>query len=223
MLACAGCLDGIDPAWQLDHDRIVAVRATPPHVSPGEVAILDGLVAHKGGPTDVERPLLATASHAPGDLFLAVTDNLGTWEVVGPDATALAAARVTLGLDPGALVPLVVLMAFPDSNGNHLVADKTVWLGDSLPNPTLGAITIGGVAPGAAIAVPPDVDVPLAIDVDPTWAVSWLTSCGTLHDDNEHAAFVHVLPKDRQQGELGVVARDPVGGVDWQVWPIAVQ
>lgn len=223
ILACAGCLDGIDPVWQLDHDRIVVVRATPPHVGPGEMSVFDALVAHKGEPTDVELPSAATAVKPPGDLFTAVTDNNGSWGVVGPDPAALDLARTQLGLDPGAPVPLRVVMAFPQATGGPLIAEKIVWLGDSAANPALGAVTVAGQPPGTSIAVPADTDVPLAIDVDPTWSVSWLTSCGTMHDDGEHSAFVHVLPADRQRGELAVVERDTAGGVAWQVWPIAVE
>ena len=61
------------------------------------------------------------------------------------------------------------------------------------------------------------------VDIDVDWKVSWLTSCGTMHDEDEHHAFVHVLPKDRKDGELAVVVRDPSGGVVWQVWPIVAR
>jgi hypothetical protein len=44
-----------------------------------------------------------------------------------------------------------------------------------------------------------------------------------MHDDDEHAAFLHVLPKDPLEGELAVVVRDIAGGVVWQVWPIVAQ
>jgi len=43
VVACGG---DVDPPWQLDHDRIVAVRATPPHIAAGETATLDVLRAH---------------------------------------------------------------------------------------------------------------------------------------------------------------------------------
>jgi hypothetical protein len=190
-------------------------------VARGEVAVLDGLVAHKGGTTAVVPVIAATAANAPADLFSAVNDVFGTWEVIGPDDAQLDAARAALHLDFGAPVPLRVAVQFPDAaDGRQLFGEKVVWLGESRGNPTIGTVTVGGQPPGTDIAVPEDVDVPLAIDADPKSSVSWLTSCGTMHDDNEHAAFVHVLPKDRHQGELAVVVRDPNGGVAWQVWPI---
>lgn len=221
-LVLAGCIDNIDPAWQLDHDRIVAVRATPPRVRPGEHALLDALVAHKGGPTDVERPIGATAAK-PTSLFASVLDDQGTWQVVAPPDSELASARGELGLAADAPVPLSVVMELPDSNGHSLFATKVVWLGDTGANPPEPAITVDGEPPGDSILVPPDKDVPLAIDVDPAWHVSWLTSCGTMHDDDEPAAFLHVLPADRQTGELATIVRDDLGGVSWLVRPIAAQ
>jgi hypothetical protein len=217
-VALTGCIDQTDPVWQLDHDRIVAVRATPPHIEPGKVAHLDALVAHKGAPTDLETPVAAVV-YGPKDLSTAISP--GSWDVTAPDAATLDAERAELGLDPGAPVPLDVLVQFPDSNGIHLVAKKTVWLGDALENAAnVGAVTVGGDPPGDAISIPPDVDVSLAVDADPAAVVNWLTSCGTMHDDDEHAAFVHVLPADSHAGELVLVVRDAYGGVVWQVWPI---
>ena len=215
MLA-AGCLDGIDPQWQLNHDRIVVVRATPPHVRAGEVAMLDGLVAHKGAPTDLEQPLGA-AVVTPQSLASAVSGI----SVTGPDDAALAAARGELGLAADAPVPLSVAMEFPSSNGRQLLATKIVWLGDTAANPAPPQITVDGSPPAQMIQIPIDRDVPLV--ADPTFHVNWLTSCGTMHDDDEPSAFVHVQPTDPKSGELVTVLRDDAGGVSWQVWPISAQ
>ncbi len=215
LVACAGCTGVLDPSWQLDHDRLVAVRATPPHVAAGQVAVLDALVAHAGAPTDAESPIAVTADAASG-----LSDAVRGDGVVGPDDDALDRARAALGLAPGAPVPLEVQLQFPDSNGHPLYAVKTVWLGDAQDNPTLGVVTIGDAAPGAAVVVAADVDVTLAIDVAAGESAAWLTSCGTLHDDDEPTAILHVTSGDRDRGELAVVLRDASGGVAWQVWPI---
>ncbi len=221
-IVCAGCIGNLDPEWQLDHDRIVAVRATPPHIRAGEHAMLDALVAHKGGPTDIEQPTGVTALN-PTDLYPAVLDDQGTWQVVGPDDATLAAERTKLGIAADAPVPFVIILDFPPSNGQPLVATKVVYLGDSADNPAMPPISVAGQPPGASIVIASDVDVPMTTDVDPSWKVNWLTSCGTMHDDNEHAAFDHVQPKDPKQGELATVIRDTAGGVVWQVWPISAQ
>ena len=221
LVVLCGCIGDIDPPWQLDHDRVVVVRATPPRVQTGQTSLFDGLIAHKGGPSDVEQPIGATAVK-PLSLYPAVLDNQGVWGVVGPDAATLDAARDELALPAGAPVPFEVAMEFPSSNGHSLFATKIVWLGDTGDNPAAPAITFDGEPPGDAIQIPADTDVPLATDVAPAWKVNWLTSCGTMHDDDEHAAFVHVLPADRQAGELAVVLRDDRGGVSWRVWPMSV-
>ncbi|HEV7559097.1 MAG TPA: hypothetical protein VGO00_26670 [Kofleriaceae bacterium] len=219
----AGCLDGIDPRWQLDHDRVVAARATPPSIAAGETATLDALVAHKGAPTSQMAPVEAVAAGAASLMSTVVFDS-GVWSVVAPSEDVLAQARAELSLPPGAPVPLPIGMTFPGSDSStQLVVEKTITLGVSAENPTMPAISFAGGAPGEMLTVPGDVDVPMSVTVDPTWTVSWLTSCGTMHDDDEQAAFLHVLPDDPMQGELALVIRDAAGGVVWQVWPISAE
>jgi hypothetical protein len=210
--ACAG---DIDPEWQLDHTRIVAVRATPPHIPAGATSQLDLLDATKG----------ATTSTPPPDQVIVVSptslaDALVGTTVTAPSEDRLAAARTELGLDAGVPVPLQLGVA---SNG--LAATKTVYLGDAADNPALTNITIGGApapAAGEMITVPPDTDVHFSVDADDSkMIVVWLTSCGTMHDFDLHASYIHVLPADPQTGELALVLRDEQGGVSWSVWPIS--
>ena len=58
--ALAACADDTDPPWQLDHDRVIAVRANPPGLAPGEQATLDALLARKGDTTRTAIPEGAT-------------------------------------------------------------------------------------------------------------------------------------------------------------------
>jgi hypothetical protein len=204
----SACTGDVDPAWQLDHDRIVAVRATPSHVPAGQHATIDALIAHKGAPTDVETPT-RIAALAP---FAGAVAPDGT--IVAPDDATLAAIRTQQQLAADAPVPLVATVLF-----GTLAATKVVYLGDAADDPALPPVTVAGAPPGAALTFPFDTDVPLAADADPTWMVNWLTSVGKMHDDNEHAAFVHVSSGDSTSGELAVVVRDAQGGVVWQVWP----
>ncbi len=214
LVAVAGCATDIDPEWQLDHERIIAVRATPPHVPSGATSQLDLLVGHKGAPTEVKAPDAATviSPHSLAGALQGAT-------ITAPGEDQLAAARAELGLMPGETVPLQIGVL----SGN-LAATKTVWLGDAADNPPLASLAIGGQVPPYEIAVPPDTDVRLFVDADDKVdTVNWLTSCGTMHDFDLHSAYIHVLPKDPQMGELAVVLRDPIGGVSWQVWPIHVE
>jgi hypothetical protein len=218
--AVGACVAEPDPEWQLDHDRVVAVRATPPHVPSGQAARLDALIAHKGAPTDVAEPAVAAAALAPDAIAGAVQLVDGHWQVVAPDAAALASARAQLQLADGAAVPLAVVMQFTGG----LDAKKTVWLGDARDNPaSVGTVMVGGMPAGPAITMALDTDVTLAVDAPADDSVMWLTSVGEMHDDNEVEAFVHVDPKDRDAGELVLVVRDNVGGVVWQVWPAAAR
>jgi hypothetical protein len=224
LLVLAACADKSDPRWQLDHDRVVAVRATPSHIPAGAVTTLDALVAHADGPTDMEAPTVAQVSPtAPAVLAgTLVSFDAGAWHVTAPSEATLDAARAALMLDAGAPVPLDIGMTFGSA---PLVALKTIYLGDSADNPTIADPMVNDVAvtPADSLVIPTDTDVPLSVTADDMAMVNWLTSCGTMHDDNEHAAFVHVLPADPMMGELAVVVRDPDGGVAWQVWPIQAQ
>ena len=207
--ACAG---DIDPQWQLDHDRIIAVRATPPHLAAaGDTAQLDLLVGHKGAMT-TEQPPDATTVVSPMSLAGAVSGAT----VTAPSDAQLAAARTELKLADGAPVPLTIGVL-----SGEFAAVKTVWLGEPGDNPVLAEVMVGGVPPGTELVVPADLDVHLSVTADDsTEIVNWLTSCGTMHDFDLHAAYLHVLPADPQEGELALVLRDATGGVTWQTWPI---
>ena len=194
VVMCA-CKTDVPAPWRLDQDRVVAVRAEPPHIAPGEVAQLDALLAHAEGPTTVERPLGASAASAPGDLFTAVHYNLDHWEVQCPDEPALADARAALGLAADAAVPLSVDLEFR----GRLLAKKLVWLGDTDRNPPAPVI---------------EVTDPLPAQTRLPALGSWFTSCGELRDNE-------LLVVDAPcRGELAVVARDVGGGVAWQVAPV---
>ena len=54
----------------------------------------------------------------------------------------------------------------------------------------------------------------------PNWRVNWLSSCGTLFQDDVARSFLRIIDGDPAVGELAVVVRDPDGGVAWRVWPI---
>jgi hypothetical protein len=222
----AGCANNTAPRWELRHDRIIAVRTTPAHVSAGGTQKIDAFVTSTDAGVAVELPIVAAA--APGTpASLAgsvVADGSGGWQVVAPDETTLDAARNELGIAAGAPIPLELQAEF-EVGGQQLGATKTTWLGDSLDNPMVGNVTVDSAPPPAMlIVVPFDQEVMLAVDTDPMFAVNWLTSCGSLNnDDNEHAAILHVRPGDSTSGELAVVVRDTSGGVAWKSWPTRSQ
>ncbi|HTR49825.1 MAG TPA: hypothetical protein VMJ10_03900 [Kofleriaceae bacterium] len=223
IVVLAACTNGVDPRWQLAHDRIIAVRATPPHVPAGAVSELDALVTSvDGGPADIA-PLGATADPtAPAELASAIAaDGQGGWQVTAPDDATLAQARTDLGLAATDPVPLEVDLAF-SVGGENLLARKQVFLGDAADNPPLDAVTVNGAPPQSPIQIPYDTDVTLSVAAASTFQINWLSSCGTLNsDDNEPTAVLHVNPGDPTSGQLVLVERDPTGGVVWQIWEIS--
>lgn len=224
LLAVTGCIDEVDARWQLDHDHVVAARATPPRIRSGDMTNLDALVAHEGRGVSVENPLDAQVGSARFASYL--TFEHGAWKLTAPDAQLLASARPALGLPEDAPVPVDVMLTFSRSTDraapDPVRVKKTVWIGEPAPNPVVPAVTIDGAPAGAEVIVPVGRDVYLMVDTGgaPNVRVNWLTSVGTLFQDDVATAFVRVAPEDSRDGELVVVVRDSTGGVAWQVWPM---
>ena len=215
--ALGACSGDIDPPWQLDHDRIVAVRATPPGIAPGETSTIDALLATKGETTHVASPVQAMVV-SPTSLADTLSFTGGNWVITAPSEQRLAAARTELKLADGAPVPLQVGVAYSET----LVAIKTLSLGTSIANPPLINVMIDDKpASDGEIVIGKLIKVPLSIDAnDEDFDVTWLTSCGTMHDFDLPRAYVQVEADDPEAGELAVVLRDAAGGVAWRVWPI---
>lgn len=212
LLLLAGCIDPIDPAWTLDHDRVVVARATPPRIHPGDTTNLDALVAHAGGPTTIESPLDAKIATSGVAAEVRRTDS--GWVLATSPTTAYAN-------EPA--MPVDVIMSFAHGTDRALSpmqVKKTVWIGEPAMNPAMPPITVDGAPAGSEVVVAKDTDVYLSTAVPSGWRVNWLTSAGTLHQDDEPTSFIHIAPGDRQSGELACVIRDDEGGVAWQVWPL---
>ena len=221
LVLSAGCGEDVDPAWQLDHDRIIAVRATPPRIVTGEESEIDALLGRVGEPPLEVKPATATVispTSLSGSLMMRATG----WFVVAPGPTQLADARGELGLAADVPVPLRLRVTFAES---AKVGLKVVWLGEHTDNPVVDPVTINDVArpAGSPITVPPATDVRLSVEFDDPYVVNWLTSAGTMHDFDLANAYLRVEPEDEQSGTLGVVVRDELGGVAWQFWPIATE
>lgn len=202
LLLLAGCIEQVDPRWSLDHDHVIAVRATPAGVAAGEHATIDALVAHAGAPTTVATPSVAGAPLAPPELQAMVALDGGAWVVTAP-----------IDLPP---TPIDVVMMFDHPTGDPFYVKKTVVLGEHVDNPALPAITVAGALAGGELALPVGQDVYLAIASDAR--VSWLTSCGTLYQDDVATSYIHT--DSACDGELAVVVRADDGGVAWQVLPL---
>lgn len=230
-IVLAGCNSELDEPWELAHDRIIAVRANPPRILPGEQATLELLLGFEDQPVAQRAPDFA-AVVSPQSLANLVKPDAGQWVVTAPSEDQLAAARAELELEPGEPVPLQVgvgvMWPYPVTSvdGMTFGATKTVWLGETAANPALAGMLINNAdAPeGAEIVVPKDEKVPLFVEADDTiHIVNWLTSCGEMHDFDLHSAYLVVTPDSEQAGELAVVYRDDKGGVTWRVWQIRAE
>ena len=215
--ALGACTGDIDPPWQLDHDRIIAVRATPAGIASGQTSTIDALLGTKGDKTHVASPVAAMVV-SPTSLADTLALSGGNWVVTAPSEDRLVAARTELKLADGAPVPLQVGVAYSET----LVATKTIELGTAIANPPLLNIVIDDQpASDSEIVIGKLIKVPLSIDADDVdFDVTWLTSCGTMHDFDLPRAYLEVEADDPDAGELAVVLRDAAGGVSWRVWPI---
>lgn len=218
VVSVAACTDDLDPPWQLDHDRIIAVRATPPQIAAGQRAIVDALVAYKGAPVAELSPDEATVV-SPARLAGALARDAAGWVITAPSAAELDATRAELGLPSTAPVPVEIRVRHA---GGALTATKTVRLGGAADNPSMTEVQIDRASPGSApVVIAPLIDVPLAIPLDDaTYDVTWLSSCGTMHDFDLPTAHLRVEADDPHVGQLVLVVRDGAGGVNWRVWSI---
>lgn len=221
LLCLVGCVDPVDQRWELDHEHVVAVRATPPRIMPGERAKIDALLAHADAAPSVASPASAIPRVEDGDPLAGLVTYDGGWYVTAPSEDVLAQIRARDGLAADAPVPLPVVMAFPAAKSDeYLYATKTIYLGASGANPSAPAMAIDGQLASDQISVPMQRDVYVSVNVEAGARVNWLTSCGSLFQDDVSTAFLRVLPEDEPAGDLAVVIRDAFGGVAWQVWPI---
>lgn len=217
----AGCTQDVDPAWQLDHDRVIAIRATPSRIASGETAVVEALLGRAGDvPIEVDPANVMVVE--PTVLASSLTRQGTKWRVTAPGPTQLDAARSELMLEPGSPVPLRLRMTFPNSTKVGL---KIVWLGEHADNPVLGPIFVNGVDQQAAtmLTVAKLTDIPLEVEFDDSHIVNWLTSCGEMHDFDLAKAYLRVETENDQSGTLGVVVRDELGGVAWKMFPITAE
>jgi hypothetical protein len=219
LVVLVGCTNDVDPPWQIDHERVIAVRATPPSIVGGETSKIDALLGRSGDIPIEAEPEMVTVLE-PMALAGAVSQQGGSWIVTAP--ADLSAARAELMLGPTDPVPLRLRMTFPDF---EFVGIKAVNLGEHRENVSLGVIRIGGEDKTAALTlrVPKVTDVRLDVEFDDTHTVNWLTSCGNMHDFDLPGAYLRVEPEDPQDGMLAVVVRDATGGVAWKLWQISAE
>jgi hypothetical protein len=226
-LALAACGGDVDEQWQLDHDRIIAITLSKPGLLAGEQAEITGLLGHKGGPTTTGSPIAVVVPDVPGETpapdalkNVVSSDASGRWFVTAPDDATLDAVRTQEGLMPTDPVPLQLGVAYSDT----LTALTLVRFGVDSPNPEIVAPTLNGMPleAGAMQTIDSLVKNPLSITIPETTDINWLTSVGDMHlFDLPQSAYIKVESDATMfDGEMGVVIRDRLGGVAWQIWPL---
>lgn len=184
--------------------------------------MITSLVAQAGGPARVEIPELARIV-SPASLASSLMRDDAGWSVVCPDDAALAAARLELGLQSDAPVPIQVGVSH---RGMTLLAVKQVVAGEARENPSIDSATAGGrlLRELDEVVVEAAEETPLRIEAVLEDDVNWLTSVGTMNDyDLPSSAYLTVDADDALEGQLAVVFRDSRGGVTWRVWPLRAE
>jgi hypothetical protein len=223
--ATAGC-DGILDPSQLDHPRILAARATPASLGPGEVARLELLISRGDGtvavvvPTEAQLPAPALAT----GLTAVPCDDDGAVCVRAPDADALAQARRAAGLADDAELVVDVLLPV-EIDGELRTASKQLRLGVTRPPLPALEVTLDGQVVSDDDARPTGV-APVTLEVTapgraadaPPLEVDWAASAGEL-DDADDARATWQAPTEPAEADvtLVVVVRDPLGDVAWRI------
>lgn len=202
----AGCSDFSTPA-ELDHAQIIAVRAEPPAVMPGERARLEVLVAGPDGPL----------SQPPA-----------SWSVAGGGAVAVDDSGVAVVVDGDVGSDVVWVDVEVDIGGEILRARKALVIGAGpATNPEVRALWVGDLDAGdEPVVVGAGSTVPLAVDMDPEPGegalVSWYSTVGDI-DRYRLADSELVAPPAADSGWLMVVVRDGRGGVGWRIARLRVE
>lgn len=196
-LLVAACNDETSPRWQLRHDRIIAVRATPPGILAGETTELDAFVTDGAGGTAVVLPVSI---------------------VVDPAFATVDGNRITARDSLAGPISLRAELTVPVGERTY-AATKSILVGARATNPAIGRVTLEGEVVGPAIAVPIDTSLELAVEAPATSGTNWLTSCGSLAADDEAISSLTVASEDPQSGELALVIRQDEG-VAWVTWSL---
>jgi hypothetical protein len=218
-----GCED-VPQAFDLDHARIMAIRAEPPALAPEATAAIDVLFTDSSIEPRVAAPdaitiRLPAEAAAFADYLVRTADG---WRLTAPDAATIDAIRASLGLaaDDPLAVPLEFELATADG---PLTAVKLVTIGATAANPAAPAIMIDGTPGAAAVQTGIDAELAASPTAGDDHVYRWFSSVGELDGFTRPTATLSPeLEPPRTTGHLAVVVRDAAGGVAWTIVPIAV-
>ena len=205
MLACSELSTPAD----LDREQILAVRATPRTLVPGESVVLDALLAGPGGRFRSE-----TTWQLASDVTGVEMETLESGEL-------LIRADESLSTGEGFDIELQVALA----DGDALRARKHVEVAPTATaNPVIRSVRVDGVAVenDGALTLQGKV-VALAVDAEPTTTVAWYTSLGEIRYYRDANTSLEIAGEESGEGLLAVVVRDREGGVTWHICLIQSQ
>ncbi|MEZ4368089.1 MAG: hypothetical protein R2939_17680 [Kofleriaceae bacterium] len=236
LLVGAGCTD-LSQRWELDHARILAVRATPPGLGADEVALIDLLVIDDAGTPSVATPGLASTAEANPEPAVAAALTLSPtsagWQATAGDADDLAAARAAAGLaDDEPLDVLVGVTHSVPGAADPLLAIKAVRLGEADVNPATPTIRVDGltVAEGDVATVERGREIELTFveefadpSEDEPLEFDWLTGTGSLTKSQTRRGLLEIGAEDPDAGYVVAIVRTATGGVSWSWIQLAVE
>ena len=229
-LLALACVDFRTPG-DLRYARVLAVRATPPRIAPGERARIELLVTGDDGVVAVQPPVrVALATPQPGrpapppETAALIVQEGDAWYVNAPGEAELVAARGALGLPADAPIPLP-LETRAILSAQERVAEKIVLLGGQAANPAIAGVTVNGMA----LADTAEALIPAAGDVVLSGAAvgegqlsfAWFTGFGKVEKYLQPVATLREQ-KAGDHGALVLVVRDEHGGVTWQLASLRV-
>ena len=207
-----GCADVATPD-ELDHARVLAVRADPPGIAAEQTSRLDVLATTDRA--QLLQPVITRARIVGTDDTRLLERDAQGWTVTAPSENDLARLRQGFGLAETAPIPVFVELTV-EIDDRLFVADKQVLLGQAHVNPSIVNVMADGQVVDQQMAIGRDREVSLTVETEPNDGLRyvWSSSVGELSSYRSPNA---VLATDAAEtGTVLVVARDERGGVDWR-------
>ncbi len=212
----AGCADVATPE-ELQHTRILAVRATPPGILAEQTSRIDVLAATEAG--ELVQPTARSVRIVGGFGAELLSQDESGWMLTAPSADQIAAARQAAGIEDEPW-PIIIEVTV-ELDGKTLVADKLVLVDVATSNPEVVDIRLAGVPVQDEMVVSVGAEVEVSATAQPETAelsYAWASSVGELSLYRSQAAsFATDASGD---GTLLVVVRDGQGGVAWKAVPV---
>ena len=200
LISLAACAEAEEA--RLDHAQILAVRAEPANVAPGERARIDILAGDEAGNVYEAEPetLVAFGERGP----LAVDHTTDGWFVTAGGEPDTAELVVTLTID-----------------GLEWPAVKKLKIHQRVENPIAAMAINGAPATEMVVAAGSKPELTATPSGMGPFTFAWYSSVGDLELYRQETAILDAATPS--EGHLVLVVRDGFGGVSWQLLPARVE